>query len=210
MQEALKLYDVDYRTNEFRGQVNEDDVFRFLNRGSKVILSAPHATQTFINNQVKASDLYTGALVQLLGEKYNFSTILRRKLVEEKSLINEVVIAKKLSSHYFLDIHGMKAENPFELAVGTGFESALKYRKELEYIKSLANKYHISMIINHPNYRGPWGLTGFMQRHFSSKQILQLEWRLDMRDFYKYPDKVINQTIPFIADLAKWLEELPA
>lgn len=98
-------------------------------------------------------------------------------------------------------------ERPFDLAVGTGFMSAGEYFRPLTLIKELAEKYRIKMVINHPDYRGPWGLTGFYQSQFKKPGALQLEWRPEMRNFYHNAENVTTRTLPFLDELVRRLED---
>lgn len=194
-----------FAVDEYYGQSKSEEVFRFYNRDSKVLLSAPHATRTFVNNQIKAPDLYTGSITQVLGERYNLSTIVRTKYMPNVVKIIDFVEEHKLENHYFLDIHGMDLNREFELAVGTGYLSEADYRKELDFLKYLANKYEVKMVINHLNYTGKIGLTGDYQEAYQQPKILQLEWRKDFRSLYTSPEKVLEKTIPMIKELADFL-----
>lgn len=42
-------------------------VFDFVDRGSDLIVCAPHATKTFVCKQIKGADLFTGEIVDVLG-----------------------------------------------------------------------------------------------------------------------------------------------
>lgn len=99
----------------------------------------------------------------------------------------------------------MVNNRPFDLAVGTGVLDAAAYKRELEFIRFLAEKYQIRIIFNHPDYRGGAGLCGRLQRDFNSNRVLQLEWRRDFRDFYACADIVCGQTLPFMAELINFL-----
>ncbi len=208
MNVTKKLIELDerYKANMYRGQLDAESLWLFEDRKSRVVVSAPHATQTYINNHIKKSDLYTGALAELLGYQTGCSVIVRQKFVSETALINDFVLRQNPDEHFFLDIHGMR-ERPFDLAVGTGFMSAGEYLRPLTLIKELAEKHRIKMVINHPDYRGPWGLTGFYQSQFKKPSALQLEWRPEMRNFYHNAENVTTRTLPFLDELVRRLED---
>lgn len=208
MLEALKNFNFKYQDNFGRGQIDCEDIFVFNNRNSNLILSAPHATQTWAKQSVKKSDLYTGAITEYLAETLDVSSLIRQKFVAQKVKIEDFIVEKALERHFFLDIHGIAQDKPFELAVGTGKFCASAYDKEINLIKFLAEKYKIKMVVNHPDYRGANGLTRKLQDIHDLPLILQLEWRLDMRDFQKFPDNVCKRTIPFMLDLGKQLDVL--
>ncbi len=200
MLNLLKKYEEEYARDAYQGS-EDGDFYRFDDRGSRLVLTAPHAVRTFRNQKPKAPDLYTGALARLAGEQSGVSAIIRRRFSREKNSVTNFISDRKLERHWFLDIHGMNGSRGFELAVGTGILPAADYAGALEKIGQLAEKYRISWVVNHPDYTGKFGLTGDLQRLWSAPRILQLEWRLDLRDFYHFSDHVINRTLPFIAEL---------
>ena len=60
MNVTKKLIELDerYKANMYRGQLDAEGLWLFEDRKSRVVVSAPHATQTYINNHIKKSDLY--------------------------------------------------------------------------------------------------------------------------------------------------------
>lgn len=205
MQEKLKLYNEIYVQNDAFGNEKNKEVFSYFDKNSYVCLSAPHATKTFTNKHIKSSDLYTGAIVKYIGEENNFSYIVRNKFMPQKCLINDFILQNELENHFFLDIHGMKNDNGFDLAVGTGYFDVKKYSSELEYIDILTKKYNIKYVINHENYKGCVGLTGRIQKETGKASVLQLELSKNYRDIL---DKIINiekVTIPFLTELAEYI-----
>lgn len=205
MLEILKTSEEAFSCNEYFGQENGEEFFYFEDRGSRVVLSAPHATRTFVCKKVKAPDLFTGALATVIGKCFGYSSLVRTGFCPQKALISDFIKENNLGGKYFLDIHGMDNGREFDLALGTGYFSADVYRREIEKIRELTEKYKIKMVLNHPDYRGIRGLAGRYQKEFGLPQVLQLEWRQDYRNFYACPEKVLEQTIPFIAELADFL-----
>ena len=106
MIETLKKYDLIYNQNSSSGMEDADEVFVYKDCGSSLILSAPHATASFTSKHKKCADLFTGALVQYLGETESISTLIRVKFTPYKCLISDYVTEHHLQDHYFLDIHG--------------------------------------------------------------------------------------------------------
>lgn len=203
--EQLSSLGVDFLANESDGRQQAQNVFEMANRDSHVILSAPHATNSFSNDKKKAIDLFTGEIVTALGQELNLSTIVRTKYIPERLQISDYVMERNLGGHFFLDIHGMSENRDFELAVGTAFYSVQDYQSELTLIETLAEKYKIRLVVNHPDYCGWYGLTGSYQQHFKKPEVLQLEWRKDFRNYFAEPQKVLEQTIPFLSELASAL-----
>lgn len=210
MFDRLKELNLKYQANFGKGLMDDDNVFEFKDRHSAIVLSAPHATQTWAKQAVKKSDLYTGALTEYLAEELGFSSLIRQKFVPEKINICDYITHLGLDNLFFLDIHGVAADKVFELGVGTGKLSASDYAAEIALLQKLAEKYQIKIVINHPDYRGLCGLTKELQDIHNRPQILQLEWRLDMRNFFAYPDNVFQRTIPFMLALVTKLNELAA
>jgi len=204
MIEELTKYDQIFTANNFCGQVNEEQVFEFTNKNSLVIFSAPHATRSTVSKKEKLSDSFTGAIASWLKYHSALSTIIRTKYVSKKNTIYDFVETLNLPQNtYFLDIHGMKQEVPFELEIGTGVLPTQLYKKEISIIENLCKKHQISWCLNHPDYHGTQGFTAQYQKRHKLKNILQLEWRRDMRDFYSFPENVTKKTIPFLLELAK-------
>ena len=106
MLNRLKKYEEEYCRNTYCGNSEGGD-FRFEDRGSRLILTAPHAVRTLRDNRPKAPDLCTGALTRLAGEQNDVSTIIRRRTGEERNAAAGFVIDRQLANHCFLDIHGM-------------------------------------------------------------------------------------------------------
>ncbi len=204
MLNLLKKYEPDDAADNYCG-LQDEPIHRFYDNRSALIFSAPHATRTFRGHAVKKPDLYTGALARTAAIDSGTSALTRRRFAAEKHSITDFITAQRLQNHHFLDIHGMSGERVFELAVGTGILSPQIYGPVLAQIAALADKYEISWVLNHPDYTGRFGLTGDLQRLSPQPRILQLEWRLDMRDFYRCPDNVLNRTLPFLTDLALFL-----
>lgn len=103
-----KLIELDerYKANMYRGQLDAESLWLFEDRKSRVVVSAPHATQTYINNHIKKSDLYTGALAELLGYQTGCSVIVRQKFVSETALINDFVLRQNPDEHFFWTFTG--------------------------------------------------------------------------------------------------------
>lgn len=200
--EKLTTLGVDFLANESDGRPEAENVFEMANHNSHVILSAPHATNSFSNHKKKAIDLFTGEIVTALGDELKLTTLVRTKYLPEMRQISDFVIEQNLDSHFFLDIHGMSANRDFELAIGTAFYPVSDYQFELDLIETLAEKYKIRLVVNHPDYCGWYGLTGCYQQHFKKPEVLQLEWRKDFRNYFAEPQKVLEQTIPFLSELA--------
>lgn len=186
-----------------------EEAFVFTDRGSKLVLSAPHAVKTQLNGQVKAADLFTGALADLVGENRGISTLIRRAYLERECLADEFVKESELAGHFFLDLHGMVDHENFELAVGTGLLEADAYAKALKAIEKLGKNYGLRMALNHPHYSGIAGMKAFtarMQMLTGKPQVLQLEIGRAYRDFYENPEKVMSKTLPFLEKLVETLE----
>jgi len=198
----LKIYDSYYNQNHSAGDQSSTVVFALTDRQTNLILSAPHATRSFTNKHNKQADLFTGAITQYLGETENTSTLIRVKYTPYKCLISDYVTENNLQEHYFLDIHGFNQDMDYDICLGTADYEASNY-PYLDKMITIAEKYNLKYIVNHPNYMGKAGLTGRYQKSFHKPNVIQIEFQKYLRDFYNHPDTVQNTTIPFLRDVIK-------
>lgn len=207
LQNLISLNSV-FIQNAASGDEENPEAFSYFEKHSRVCLSAPHATKSFSQKQIKLSDLYTGAIVKYIGEENAYSYIVRNKFVPKKELVSDFVLQNNLENHFFLDIHGMKDDNGFDLAVGTGYLEAEKYKTPLEYIKELSEKHGLSYVINHQNYTGKPGFTGRLQEATGKANILQLEFSRRYRDIFEHFENVQKTTLPFISEICEFINRL--
>ena len=196
-----------FSENSYFGCAEAEDVFSYAENNSYVCLSAPHATRSTANKRMKKSDMFTGGIVKYIGETCGLSYIVRNKYIDKKCIINSFIAKNHLEKHYFLDIHAMK-DRPFDLAVGIGYCSPKDYAEELAFIKKLCQKYKLKYVINHPSYTGQAGLVGRMQKELLQATAIQLEWTRKYRDFNENSSEVLDVTLPFIRELALYLDNL--
>ena len=200
MLELLKEYNEPFIKNCSHGDEEKTDVFQYTNFNSKLILTAPHSTRSFCNKKEKIADLYTGAIVKYLGEQNNVSTIIRTKFTPYKALVSDWIYQNDLQQHYFLDVHGFSQDVGYDICLGVGKFEENNY-PYLQEIEDIAKKYGLKTIVNHPKYCGINGLTGRYQKMFNRPNVIQMEIKKELRDFFNYPDKVCNETIPFLTDV---------
>ena len=204
---GLKEYNSYYFQNSSMGDINNPNIYDFENKNSIICLTAPHSTKTFREGRIKQCDLYTGCICKYLGEVNDVSTIIRNKFTQDEELghLASYIIDNKLENHLFLDIHGMSEKVDFQLAIGTGYFMDKETSNILLIIIALAEKYDISYVVDHPEYTGMPGLTGVLQQQISKFNIIQLEWRKDMRDFYNNPE-LAGKTVSFMSELISKLK----
>lgn len=200
MIDKLRKYDELFARNHSSGNELSNEIFVFENRGSNLILSAPHATKTFCNKKEKCADLYTGAIVKLLGEERNVSTLIRNKFVAEKVLISDFIVQNELQNHYFLDIHGFDKELGYDVCLGIGDGDENNYPYLIQIARTI-EKYGLRPIVNHPNYCGKFGLVGRYQKMFGNPKVIQVELKRYLRDFYNNSDVVENITMPMLREI---------
>ena len=200
MIETLKKYDELFAQNYSHGNENSLEIFKYSNRNSNLILTAPHSTRSFCNKKEKNADLYTGAIVKYLGEENGVSTIIRTKFTPYKALISDWIAQNNVHQHYFLDIHGFNQDIDYDICLGIGEfeENGYPYLQE---IMQIAEKYGLKVIVNHPNYCGLKGLTGRYQKIFNLPNVIQMEIKKEFRDFFSNPEVVKNTTIPFLTEV---------
>jgi len=197
---TLKAYNELYSCHYSCGNKSSAQIFLFNNRRSKLILTAPHATKSFAGKKEKKADLYTGALVQHTGEITQTSTLIRQKFTPYRTLISDYIAQNDLQNHYFLDIHGFNKNVPYDICLGTAYFPEKDY-PFLSQIIQIASKYKLKSIVNHPSYTGRIGLTGRYQKIFNKTNVIQIELKQYLRNFYDNPDVVQHITIPFLSEL---------
>ena len=198
--DRLKLYNERFCHNLSHGDENCHEIFEFVNRHSQLILSAPHATRSFVCKKERIADLYTGALVQYWGEEKQVSTLIRTKFTPYKALISDYVVEHNLAEHYFLDIHGFDQDIGYDICLGIG-ECEEKDYPFIQDIVKIATQYKFKTIIGHPQYRGTKGFCGRYLRKYAKPNVIQMEIHKHLRDFYQNPDIVKNATLPFLCDI---------
>ncbi len=200
MIETLKKYDELFLQNHSHGNEFADNIFEYTNRFSKLILSAPHATRSFVCKKEKLADLYTGALTRVIGETSKTSTIIRNKYTPYKALISDFIIEHQLQDHYFLDIHGFNQEIDYDICLGICDYSEQNY-PYLQDIMAIAAKYELKTVVNYPDYTGRHGLCGRYQKECQQPNVIQIELKKYLRDFYNNPQIVQKITLPFFREV---------
>ena len=209
IQSILLSLDEKFSCNNHDGNPNAPEEFLYVDNNSYVCLSAPHATRhprllyQGPGDPIKPSDIWTGALTEYIASQQKWSYIVRAKRGD--ALIKDFILKKGLEDHFFLDIHGMKDGNGFDLAVGTGRLEETDYTQELEHIHTLANKYGITYVINDRHYRGRKGLTGQLQEVTERPSALQFEFSPNYVDVLTF--NAVQKTLAFITELGQCLEK---
>ena len=207
MIEILKQYNEIFMQNCSHGDAVADDVFKYTDRNSALIMTAPHSTRSFRNNKEKIADLYTGAIVKYLGEQNHISTIIRTKYTPYNDLISDYIVQNNLHEHYFLDIHGFNQDIDYDICLGIGnFEE--KNYPYLHEIVLIAQKYGLKTCVNYPNYCGLKGLTFEYQKTFGKPNVIQMEIKKEWRDFFNNSDKVQNITSPFLTEVIRLYKKM--
>ncbi|MDO4184173.1 MAG: hypothetical protein Q4D11_02890 [Rhodospirillales bacterium] len=197
----LKEYNAFYMSNNSYGKEEYPEVFKYKDRKSKLILSAPHATKSFVSKKEKPADLYTGAIVEYIGEQTETSTLIRTKYVNKKVLISDYVANNGLENHFFVDVHGFDKDIEYDVCLGI-YEYEAKGYPYLEDIIAILEKYDLRTIVNYPDYTGRNGFTRRYQEQFGKPNIIQMELKRYLRDFYQNPEIVEKTTIPMMIEIA--------
>ena len=79
----------------------------------------------------------------------------------------------------------------------------------IDKIITIADKYKLKYTINHHNYTGKNGLTGRYQKQFVQPNVIQLELKIYLRDFYSNPEIIAELTIPFLKDIIDTYQKIP-
>lgn len=148
---------------------NDQEEFRYISGKIPVLLSAPHGAVHIRNEKPKEEDEYTAGFARLIGELTGARVLYaRRKSVTDpnfddsapyKSKLKEIVEAENIA--FVVDIHGIRANLGFGIALGTiNWESCPKQKTLI--IESLTQSGFsensesplVKMVINHPKYSG--------------------------------------------------------
>ena len=181
-------------------------MFKYIDRGSNLIFSAPHSTQSFVNRKDKVADLYTGTIVEYVGEQTNTSTLTRMKYVNKRVRIFDYVAKHGLQNHFFIDVHGFDKDINYDVCLGIYQYETEKY-PYLSEIVNVLQKYGLRVAINYPTYTGKGGFTRHYQEQVGKPNIIQIELKRYLRDFYKNPDIVENVTIPMMIEIADYYKK---
>ena len=116
-------------------------------------------------------------------------------------LISDYVANKGLEKHFFVDVHGFNQDIEYDVCLGI-YEHEAKGYPYLEDIIAILKKYDLRTIVNYPGYTGKGGFTRRYQEKFGKPNIIQMELKRYLRDFYQNPDIVKEITIPMMIDVA--------
>ena len=72
----------------------------------------------------------------------------------------------------------------------------------MEDIIAILKKYDLRTIVNYPGYTGKGGFTRRYQEKFGKPNIIQMELKRYLRDFYQNPEIVEKTTIPMMIEIA--------
>ena len=67
----------------------------------------------------------------------------------------------------------------------------------------MQHQFGLKAVINHPNYMGKIGLTGRYQKFYNKPNVIQVELKQLLRDFYGHFDVVKNITLPFFEQIIR-------
>lgn len=143
--------------------------FRYIPGIIPVLLSAPHGAVHTRNGKSKEEDEYTAGFARLVAELTGAHVIYARRKSETdpnhddgapyKAKLKEVIGTQAV--RFVVDIHGIRADLDFGIALGTiGWRSCLKYKERVVgcleqngFVENAENRL-ARMVINHPEYSG--------------------------------------------------------
>ena len=71
----------------------------------------------------------------------------------------------------------------------------------LQEIVQTIQSFDLRVAINHENYMGLRGFTGSYQKTYNKPNVIQMEMRRHLRDFYNNSENVQNITIPMLTKI---------
>ncbi|MDD9912563.1 MAG: hypothetical protein OXR68_02005 [Alphaproteobacteria bacterium] len=151
-------------------ELDGGECYAFEGKQSSFLVTAPHSVWHWVERVgpyreglcVKLPDGMTGGLVRMLHQEMGAYVLYLCRFPEYREMHwwRDAVLSS--GAKFVLDIHGMK-DQPFDIAIGTGFSDIEEYPLELEILKNCAEKYGLTAIVNYPDYTGKRGITGFIQ-----------------------------------------------
>ncbi len=150
-----------YYTNNCNGDSTEP-ITECINR-SNLLLVAVHAINHYsgkMDENKKLADLNTGAIVEILGQKTNCSTIINN--FRDKSInpflgptnadIDIINLKKKYEKLILLDIHGAKDNDIFDIAIGTSSAPTESQLYIIKLFKDTSLKFNLNVVVNIKGY----------------------------------------------------------
>ena len=112
--------------NNYKGEGSED--FKYSEGSIPILISAPHSVKQIRNNEYKAADIYTGALIKTLSKTTNAHVIYKTKTKGDENYTNKNTpyrekIKEIVKDHHIkvvIDLHGMSDKGDSYIDIGTG------------------------------------------------------------------------------------------
>lgn len=185
---ASRWRELDARFRSTRREVrdSEEDAALHVDRGSAVVVTAPHGTPHYRAGAMKAADLHTGSLALLAGEVAQVSTVVSAGARTAWDTWDERddEFARHLRelrepARMLVDIHGMGDHYGVDFCLGTGPEPGALEDLAVEILRSELEPFEVA--VDAPfDARPHYTVTNLAQRHLGLAGI-QIEvaarWR---------------------------------
>ncbi|WP_062293217.1 hypothetical protein [Demequina phytophila] len=154
-----------------RKRVDDGDPALLTDRGSAVVLTAPHGTRHYRAGAMKAADLHTGSLTLLAGEVANVSTVVSAGARAEWDTWDERddAFARHLRdlrdpARMLIDIHGMGDHHGPDFCLGTGPRPGPLEALAVEILRTELEPFEVA--VDAPfDARPHYTVTSLAQRH---------------------------------------------
>jgi len=203
----------DYAVSSYDGSGAEADA-RFVNRNSRVLLTAPHAVNHHRDGHPKLADRRTGGLAELLGELTGASVLSAIGRVPDwrQWAEREDPFARQLAQllpgvDYVLDLHGMTDQHGRQLCIGTGANPSGPTMRTARHLQVLLAPFAVTLDDPFTAAGGHTVVTRVQS--LGGPVALQLEITAALRDPEEHPE-LANRFVPVLASAISAIADRPA
>lgn len=198
-----------YTSNGNHGAGEPDGALYVKRASSSLLLTAPHAVRHYRSKDLpsKKSDIWTGGLCELLGEKLDISSVTATGFKQKWHTWDErsddfkrIVAAAADRGVFVLDLHGMQDNHNVDICIGLGPEPSERVMLFADNLRTALSPFNVA--INKPfDATLPFTVTSFVQ--LRGGDGLQIEIAAHLRKPKSYPD----ESAGFVQALANALRE---
>ncbi|WP_062466393.1 hypothetical protein [Demequina maris] len=168
---STRWRELDARFGKARKRAGDDDPALLVDRGSALVLTAPHGTKHYRAGAMKAADLHTGSLTLLAGEVAQVSAVVSAGARAEWDTWDERddAFARHLRdlrepARMLIDIHGMGDHHGPDFCLGTGPRPGPLEQLAVEALRAELDNFEVA--VDAPfDARPHYTVTSLAQRH---------------------------------------------
>lgn len=119
----------EFFSNDYKGSSIKD--YKYIEGSIPILISAPHSVKQIRDGGYKSADIYTGALIKVLGKTTNAHIIYKTHTKDDENHTDESTpyrkkikeIIKENEIKVIIDLHGMSKDKDSDIDIGTGGSS---------------------------------------------------------------------------------------